>query len=64
MMQRINTLLTIYKLPIDYFRHMRYNTNCGIITEKEYAFVAQGIELWFPVPRVGGSSPSGCIRDE
>ena len=25
-----------------------------------YAPVAQGIEQWFPVPRVGGSNPSGC----
>ena len=24
-----------------------------------YALVAQGIEQWFPVPRVGGSNPSG-----
>ena len=26
-----------------------------------YALVAQGIEQWFPVPRVGGSNPSGCV---
>jgi hypothetical protein len=25
------------------------------------AFVAQGIEQRFPVPRVGGSNPLGCI---
>lgn len=25
------------------------------------ALVAQGIEQWFPVPRVGGSNPSGCV---
>ncbi len=25
------------------------------------ALVAQGIEQWFPVPRVGGSIPSGCV---
>ena len=25
-----------------------------------YAPVAQGIEQRFPVPRVGGSNPSGC----
>ena len=23
--------------------------------------VAQGIEQWFPVPRAGGSNPSGCV---
>ena len=26
-----------------------------------HAFVAQGIEQRFPVPRVGGSNPLGCI---
>ena len=26
-----------------------------------HAPVAQGIEQWFPVPRVGGSNPSGCV---
>ena len=27
---------------------------------KRQALVAQGIEQWFPVPRVGGSNPSKC----
>lgn len=26
-----------------------------------HALVAQGIEQWFPVPRVGGSNPSKCV---
>ena len=27
-----------------------------------HAPVAQGIEQWFPVPRVGGSNPSRCVK--
>lgn len=26
--------------------------------------VAQGIEQWFPVPRAGGSNPSGCVWED
>lgn len=33
--------------------HSSTKVNC-------YAPVAQGIEQWFPVPRVGGSNPSKC----
>lgn len=29
-----------------------------------FALVAQGIEQWFPVPRAGGSNPSGCIEKQ
>lgn len=38
---------------------------CSIVlkgTDVQYrAPVAQGIEQWFPVPRVGGSNPSRCV---
>lgn len=43
---------------------MTFCAICSIVLKTmyriEYAPVAQGIEQWFPVPRVGGSNPSRC----
>ena len=33
----------------------------NLLYNKSVAPVAQGIEQWFPEPRVGGSNPSWCI---
>ena len=56
--------LFLYMLPL-------VEDGKGFTSEKKYAMiigilqlcalVAQGIEQWFPVPRGGGSIPSGCV---
>lgn len=43
----------------DFTSEKKYAMITGIL--ELYALVAQGIEQWFPVPRVGGSIPSGCV---